>query len=325
MSLTILQSPITTKFAADCQDLILQSADSVDFTLKQNDNLIISETYNPDMSSQIAVRGISEIISSCLYGDFLVGSQANGFGTFTFMFGTETAATAKLYNSHFRNGNDLNGKNVILSHAKIDVSYPGIVHYLTMIGNIKATLYGSDDAELANTTLVGSDLATIDCDPKTLFPDNYTNGSYIKYVSTDDATLPSFKSFIIQKVPSQANIFRFLNIYDMPETVVSRVPITVKPTFSDSVSYMNNQKRRFDVTPTDEYTCDSGAMMLRDEYFTWRDFMNCRRAEILFQDNWYPIIVTKSNFTQTLDSSVFDKVEFNFTMSKIKDNGIISI
>ena len=65
---TLTQHPCPTKFVGDMQDMILTSADSVEFQLKQAETLVLKETYNPANGS-IRIGGLDKVIDTCLYGE----------------------------------------------------------------------------------------------------------------------------------------------------------------------------------------------------------------------------------------------------------------
>ena len=52
------------------------------------------------------------------------------------------------------------------------------------------------------------------------------------------------------------------------------------------------------------------------EYLLWRDFSMSRKAEVLHEGEWYPIVVTKPNFTRLSGGDNLSEAKVSFQMAK---------
>lgn len=305
-----------TKFVGDMGDMILSSADSVEFQLLKGGTLILKENYSP-ANGQIRIGGLSAVIDTVLYGELKnSGAQANLSADFTFKVGDATLLTKKLYASHQINTLDRNGAKNILSHARQDVCYPGFTHPLSIIYTATAKLCAADGSTIATNTLYkGANVRTINCDPAVLFPQNYSNGAYIRYETGAADGGDVFTSYIDHRRYADASLIRFLNMYDAPESLLVKQPIEVKPQSKDDVGVSYGTRNRYSIEPTDEYTASSGLLASLSEYHVWRDFSMSRKAEILHEGEWLPILVTKSNFTRLTGGDNLGEAKISFQMA----------
>ncbi len=317
---TVSQNPCPTKFVADMQDLILSSQDSVEFQLLQGQSLVLKETYNPSDGS-IRISGLDRVIDTCLYGELKdTGGQDHLSGQFTFRVDGDDLLTSTLYASHQVNTFDATGAKMILSHGRMDVCYPGLPHPLTFIGGATARLYDAQGNEL-NSTQVGSVTPyTQNCDPEQLFPTNFYLGAKIVFTCGGD----TFTSYIDHGSYPDGTLFRFLNMYDAPESLLVKRALTVKPQSTDDIGTSYGEDRKYYIEQSDEYTVDSGALYTRDAYAQWRDLVMSRRVEVLWNGRWLPVIISKPNYSQTLRRVTFGNVNFTFRMARTRDNGVIT-
>lgn len=315
------QNPCPTKFVGDMQDLILSSADSVEFQLKQGNTLVLKETYNPANGS-IRIGGLDKVIDTCLYGDLKeMGGQDHLSGAFDFLVDGTSVLTKTLYASHQRNTFDTAGAKMILTHGLVDVARPGIPHPLTFLASATAKLYNKAGEEINSTSVGGVTAYTEDCDPEQLFPTNYHQGAYILFTCGGD----TLKTFIDQREHPDATSFLFLNMYDAPEVLSTKVALQVKPQSTDDIGTSYGEDRKYHIEQTDEYTADSGALYTRAEYAQWRDLVMSRKVQVLWDGRWLPIIVTKTNYSHTMRKGSFGGVGFSFRMARQRDNGMITL
>lgn len=303
-------------------DMLLSSQDSVEFQLKQGQTLILKETYNPSGGS-IRVSGLDRVIDTCLYGELKnSGGQDHLSGSFDFLVDDTSVLTASLYASHLLNIFDPSGAKRILSHGLCDVCHPGKAHPLTFIGSGTAKLYNTAGTQIGSSVSVGSSgsVYTSNCDPAALFPNNYADGAKIVYTCGTD----TFTSYIDHHSYPDGTLFRFLNMYDAPETLLAKSAMTVKPQSTDDIGTTYGEDRKYNIEQGDEYTVESGSLHTRDAYAQWRDLVMSRRVEVLWNGLWFPVIITKPNYTQTLRKGSFGIVGFTFRMARQRDNGTIT-
>lgn len=318
---TITQNPCPTKFVGDMQDLILSSADTVEFQLKQGGTLVLKETYNPANGS-IRIGGLDKVIDTCLYGELKeTGGQDHLNATFDFLVDGTSVLTKPLFASHQRNTFDAAGAKMILTHGMVDVARPGVPHPLTFLGYATAKLYNKAGEEINSKSVGLATPYTENCDPEQLFPTNYYQGAYILFTSGGD----TLKTFIDQRDYPDATSFLFLNMYDAPEVLSTKVALQVKPQSTDDIGTSYGEDRKYHIEQNDEYTADSGALYTRAEYAQWRDLVMSRKVQVLWDGRWLPIIVTKTNYSHTMRKGSFGGVGFSFRMARQRDNGMITL
>lgn len=320
MSFVVTIDPCPTKFTGDMVDMILTTDEaSLDFQLKRGNETVLEENY---MQSQGSVRigGLDKVIGSLLKGELKdYGSQYHYSDTFVFMIGNSTVLSKTMYLSHRANVEDWNGAKHILSPGTMDICYLGKAHPLTFIPQrnklFTAKLYSASGALLETITESDPGVTyTKNCQPDALFPVNYANGVRIVYTSGSE----TFTSFITTKKYPDSLLFRYLNMYDVPETLLAKKAMKVKPNFTDEVALINGQQQRFAVQPDDEYTISSGAIIGQAQYIQWHDLTSSRQVEVLWGNRWIPVTITRANYERTYSPPIVDSVTFSFKMANKK-------
>lgn len=293
-----------SKFAADCQDiLITDTEESKTFTLEKDGTPILSETYNPDGNNQIRITGLSHVLSQSLYGELKEGVQGHATGTFDFKINDQTRFHKSVCSMRFQNPNDPEGDKVVLTAGTDGVCYPGQPLLLTVIGAVTVRI-ARPQHNLGSTSIgTNGQVTTVDCDPRKLFPSLWSNATFIDLGN-------EIERQIMQPCDDMVTV-RFLNRYDMPECVTARY-MTEKPSVKDDVSMMYGRKVRFGVTSTTEYTIASGSLKSIDQFDTWQDLLTSRKAQILWHGQWIDIIITKSNYTRHRRAFHSSQVEIAF-------------
>lgn len=299
------QSPCRTKFVGDMRDMILSSADSLDFRLLKGAQVILTEHYAP-ADGTIRVGGLWLVIDSCLYGELkLEGGQSFLAEGFTFQWSDDDGETwtdllnATLFASHRREVSHQSRDKNVFSHGQLAVCYPGVPHPLTFAAAGQASLVSANGTVLA-TSPVGSGMVpyTTNCDPALLFPGHYQDGAEIRFTCGGD----TFRSLIDHSNYRDKQLLRFLNLYDAPEVLVAKVATQVKPQWTEEIGTTYGEDRKYSVAAKDEYTVNSGILATSSEYLHWHDLLLSRRVEVLVGTEWLPVIVTKSNYTQEMRS-----------------------
>lgn len=302
-----------SKFAADCQDILITEAEqSQAFMLMKGGTIILQETYNYDTDGNIRIAGLAQILSQTLYGDLKTGEQAHARDTFGFYLGEDRlfGSDKTVYAMRLQNPNDPDGEKEILSVAHNGACVPGHPHLITVIGPKSVRL-------MSGSTTLGSvyigdigKVMTADCDPAQLFPSGYRNGDAIVIEDVSTPAAESVRRRIQQPCDDMVTV-RFLNRYDMPECVTARY-MTEKPTAQDDVSMMHGRRVRFSVKSSTEYTLASGKLDYPEQFDTWQDLLTSRKAQILWQGEWIDIIITKSNYTRHRRRFHSSQVEISF-------------
>ena len=297
-----MNNPFITKFAAQAGDISLSNVTtSREFQLLKGSQLILKETYNYDADHNIRITGLADVLTQALYGTLTVGEQLNAKSAFTCKLTGEEDITATLYAMRMLNPKDMSGLKTVLAVAGNGVCYPDVQKLVTVIGVVTVSLVGTN-----LTTAIGSAgaVTTVNCDPKVLFPNNWQNGRALNIGN----------ELLLQILPEPCTDrvqIRFLNRYDMPETLLAH-HLVEKAGTTDDVSTMYGLRTRFSVQSSTEYTLHSGALHHDDEQDTWQDLLLSRKAQILWQGQWTDIVVTKSNFTRQRQQFRRQDIEISF-------------
>lgn len=273
-----------TKFVADVDTLQVYSDNTLEAKLKVNGTVVLSETYSP-ANGQIIVRGLRSVLEAAIYGE-LGGSQdhASAIVELTIGNNTFTPPGGYLFASRLRNPRDPNGANTILAAGDL-------VAVLSGGSFITPAQYCSISGSTVQVNAVNSGASRI----------SLGNGVNLWVEHTT--------------CPEKAVAVRFLNRYDVPQTMMTPLPLDIKPGFSDQASMMYGRQVRYSVDQNDEYILRSGEVHSQEEYASWSDLATSRKAEVLMNGQWVPIIVTKTNYTQIRRSMGRNRVEISFKMA----------
>ena len=141
-------------------------------------------------------------------------------------------------------------------------------------------------------------------DPALLFPSDYHHGAWLDIRGEQRVR-------ILPYVGDEFVTVRFLNRYDMPESLTAAY-MTEKPSVTDDTAQMFGNKARFSVKSATEYTLHSGRLYSDWQYDTWQDLLTSRKAQLLWHGQWIDIVVTKGNYTRNRREMYRTQVEVSF-------------
>lgn len=287
-----------TKFAADVKDVLITGAsESRSVQLTKGEQLILNETYHYDNDGNIRIGGLAEVISLSLYGELDERSQSHARDYFTLSIYNEDPIQCMLYAMRLQNPHDPDGTKNLMAVAEETACYPGRPHLITAITRTTVSLLSWSGAVL-ESDIVGPSVPqgrpqpvwTTDCDPKKLFPDSYRYGAWLDIGGEQRVR-------ILPQASDEFVTVRFLNRYDMPESLTAAY-MTEKPSVTDDTAQMFGNKTRFSVKSATEYTLHSGRLYSDWQYYTWQDLLTSRKAQLLWHGQWIDIVITKGNYTR---------------------------
>ena len=273
-----------TKFVADVGILQIASSNTVNASLTVNGTVVLSEKYSP-ANGQITIRGLRNVLEAAIYGE-LGSAQNHAAAIVQLTVGSQsfTPPGGYLFASRLKNSRDPNGNNSIMAAGDlVAVSGPN--------GFITPATY----TYISGTTVLVQALSS----------------------GTDGQTLANGLKLWIDHTacPEKAVAVRFLNRYDVPQTMMTVEPLQIKPGFQDKTSMMYGNHVRYSVEQNDEYILKSGQIHSEAEYASWSDLITSRKAEVLMNGQWLPILITKANYTQVKRSMGMNRVEISFKMA----------
>lgn len=280
-----------TKFVADAGTLTLDTNDTLDAQLTVGGTTVLSERYSP-ANGQIVVRGLRQVLEAAIYGQLQPGTQATARADVQLTVGGSTFGRT-LYASRLRNPADPDGQKTVMAAGDL-VAVASAGAFLTPVLYTAIESGGSVVTRQLtyNAATMGAGFTTLGDDVRL----------WVDHTSC----------------PERCVCLRFLNRYDVPQTMMTVRPADVKPAFQDQAALYRGQRVRYSVEQQDEYTLRSARIHRYEEYRSWADLVTSRRAELLSDGQWLPIIVTKSNFTAAKRSQGMNPVEITFRMADPK-------
>lgn len=330
--MNVIQRPREKEFCGTMQDYIIDTDNTITFAVQYGGKTILEEEYVPDANYQVRVRKLGKFCELALWGVWCAGEtswQTDAAGTFTFLInGTQDAQSFVMF-SRLQTRKDAATPGW-LSEANQKVTHAGTIEYLSslMVKNdiVKVIAYSSDgigtEYQLFKCTTDGGSPMTFDVSPskiKALFPgiDIYQ----YKVVCNGH----EFIYHIDRTRYAEMWCFRYKNVYDMPETLTVTGGLKLAGSNEGSTAAMFGVDRKFAVKVTDEYTANSGTIMLQSDYKLWHNLLNAQEVDILVHEDWLPIVISKQKFEREFRRSVLKTVEFSFRLADPEQNNLIEV
>lgn len=290
-------------FAADLNDILLtgQSA-TITFEIQKGGTVILRERYSPDNDQCIRIGGLAKIANTCLYGNLGSSSQASCHATFSFSHGM---SSEDIY-ACLRRVNRT--PSAVLSLADESTLVAGHPHLLTLLQSCNYTVMAGS-TQLSSGSFSASGPTTVDVQGK------YNAQATHMVIGNEHTVWFDHGSY------ADALCVRFLNVFDVPQSVVFRLGATLKPSFTanDGVAY--GLTRRYAVEAKDDITLKSGALQCKGEYAAFYDLVQTRRAQLLTPSGiWVDVLPDKSNYSQKLTTVDYDDVSMSFKVANAMDS-----
>lgn len=314
------------------QDYIIDTDSTITFAVRYGNKTILDEEYVPDANNQVRVRKLGKFCELALWGVWCAGentSQPDAAGTFTFLIdGVEDTQSWVMY-SRLQTRKDATTPGC-LSEVSCKVTRPGAKEYvsgcLLASGSnygIRVTAYWEDGSGQECFIPMGSStelVFTADVSPETI-ASKFTRAGISSYKV--DLAGGSMLFYIDRTRYAELWCLRFKNVYDMPETLTATGGLKMTGSQESDLAAMYGIERKFSVKVTDEYTINSGAVMLQSDYKLWHNLANAREAEIWNQGEWLPIVIVKQKYEREFARSVLKAVEVSFRLADPDQNNLI--
>lgn len=338
--MNVIQRPRVREFCGSMQDYIIDTDVSITFAVKYGDRNILEEEYAPDANNQVRVRNLGKFCELALWGVWCAGentTQLDATGTFTFLINEVEDTQSLVMFSRLQTKKNATAPGC-LSEVQAKVTHRGAREYvsgylLQDTGNLKRyglriTGYWEDESEetvfQAYVDSAGgvSEFFTIDVSPDSIMA-KFSKADVARYnVEMSDG---SMMFYIDRTRYSDLWCFRFKNVYDMPETLTATGGLKLAGNNESDTAAMYGIERKFGLKVTDEYTVNSGVILLQSDYKLWHNLLNAQEAEIYISGEWLPIVITKQKFEREFRRSVLKAVEFSFRMANPEQNNLIEL
>lgn len=284
-----------TKFVCDVGTASVNTNDTLDAVLTVDGIVILHETYSP-ANGTITIRGLRSVLEAAIHGELGEGlGDAPRETNLLLKNGNTTVDSAimNLYPARLRNPRDPQGLKTVLAAGDL----------------VMVTAYNAGLPPMTYTTTAGL---------QTVNPATAADGALIGDGDVNGGAAAVRLWVEYSACPERAVAVRFLNRYDVTQTMMTPRPLDVKPAFQDQTQLYHGHRVRYAVEQQDEYTLRSGAVHSQAEYASWADLVTSRKAEVWYYGQWLPIVVTKSNFTVIRASSGRPTIEISFRMADPK-------
>ena len=323
--MNVLQRPGTVELAADMPDYIIDTDSTITFAVQLAGQTILTEEYVPDAAYQVRVRKLGRFCAKALWGIWPEGNttyQQHLSGTFSFLINGQKDTDTYVLFSRFTTKKKPESPGVLSSIGE-KVTRPGVPEYASFClssgqaVNVTATDLSGRVSVKSLYTQVGEEMVcSLDVSYyriKDLFPDM----DFYHY------TVEDLMFHIDRTAYAERFIFRFLNMFDVPETVCAVGSMILKGTDDSETGFMWGVERKFVVNPSDEYTVNSGVIFRQSDYRLWHDFLGAQQVQISIDGFWYDIIITNQNYERDFHKNVLKAVEFTFRFADPDNNRIL--
>lgn len=331
--MNVLQRPRAKEFCGTMRDYIIDTDVTLTFAVQYGGKTILDEEYVPDANNQVRIRKLGKFCELALWGVWCAGEtswQTDAAGTFRFLINGVQDSESYVMFSRLQTKKDA-GSPGWLSEVNRKVTRDGCKEFISMVmtagARVTVTGYAPDGASTEAVLLTVNNVPgvaplTIDVSPariKALFSSLILE----RYVVNCNGYGYEFLIDGTRYVDTWC--FRYKNVYDMPETLSAVGGITLKGNNEDDTAAMYGVDRKFGVKVTDEYTANSGVVMLQSDYLLWHNLLNAQETDIYVDGEWLPILITKQKFERELRRSMLKAVEFSFRMADSEQNNLIRL
>ena len=325
---TVIQRPRTHEFCATMQDYIIDTDTSLTSAIQYGGKKILDEEYLPDADNRVRIRRLGQFCELALWGVWCDGEvhwQTEAAGTFSFYINDSKDMDCEVIYSLFQTRKDASAPGV-LSEVTRKVTRPGVPEFVSGYPHaggfiLTGTLPdGTEKSVNEQFSDYQNQLCTIEADYERACSLLDVDALASYKVNLNGGTM----EFLVDTTHyADLWVFRFKNVYDMPETLCCTGGLTVSGSSEDDTSLMYGVERKFELTNTDEYTANSGVLFLRSDYKLWHNLLNAREVEILSGTDWLPVIITKQKLERDFRRSVLTTVEFSFRIADPTQNNLI--
>lgn len=322
--MNVIQRPGAVELAADMPDYIIDTDSTITFDVQFNGQTILSEEYVPDAAYQVRVRKLGRFCAKALWGVWPNGNttyQQRLAGTFSFLINGEKDADTFVLFSRFTSKKSASAPGV-LSPISEKVTRPDVTEYASFFLSAEQTvevtitdLSGQVETKTLYQHVGEKSICTLDVSYfrlKELFSKDFNH-----------CAVGGLSLHVDRTAYAEKFVFRFLNMFDAPETVCAVGSMVMKGSDNSETGFMWGVERKFIINCSDEFTVNSGAVFRQADYKLWRDFLGAQQAQILIEDTWYDIVVTNQNYEREFRRNVLKAVEFSFRFADPDNNRVL--
>ena len=218
--MTIIQKPSIQEVAMNMTDFIIDTDSTINFSVRHNGKVILSEDYVPDANWQVRTHKLGKFLAQSLWGlwpSSNVFDQTHLKGTFSFYINqTFQCSSEVLFSCRYLKGVS---RPVFITQGNVKITRPDVSEWLTVNGtSLSVSVMAADETGLFRTASLGtvSDVTTFDVGLEriTALLGFAPKGSY-----TIKAGQQTFEYIVDHNHYAEVFQFRYRNVYDAPETL----------------------------------------------------------------------------------------------------------
>lgn len=340
MSYTVTQAPAAYNLTSMLRDIIITANEDLTIKIIIGFDVILQENYTPDNEGKIYIRDLGVLLKNYVSGSgFDSLTQNNILLAFKLNInGADTAVYQILYCnavSRISPENFFLGK--VFLHNMKRVKW--VTTYTTEYKTVYLTETNSRKVEVFLTVFDGQNYNNTD---KVTLATSVSNTIKTINVSFNviKALFPAINPDTIVAyrlaLPDEISVymidrehyilplqFRFLNVFNVPETIVTRGDVLRKGISTFEKSRISHVDRKFNVERSDEFAVNSGKIFSPHDYDRYAELFNSEDVEILFSGEWKKVIVTEDDSSVSLRAGSLNQKSFTFTFADPRDNNII--
>lgn len=328
--MTVLQRPREYEFCATMQDYIIDTDVTIRFSVQYGGRTILDEDYVPDGNNQVRIRRLGKFCAMALWGVWPDGEhtlQTTAAGSFIFLIdGIQDAQSFVMY-SRMQTAKAADTP-ALLSEVNRKVTHAGVVEYASgdrTAGGYILTgidMLGDEKSRTMQVSGGESSMLTVDAGYSRVCSLLGADALQSYKVHFNGGTL----EFLVDPTHyGQLWQFRFKNVYDMPEVLTATGGLTVSAADESDTALMWGVERKFGVKVTDEYTANSGVILLQSDYRLWRDMLHAQEVQVKSGENWLPIVITNMKYDRDFRRSTLKTVEFSFRLADDTQSNLMDV
>ena len=327
--MTLLETFREYEFAAEMGDLVIDSDQSIRFSVLCNGTKVLDEEYCPDAQNTIRVRHLDAFCLLPLWGNLKEGFQKSQCGRFEWQVGGVTQSQTYVFFSRHRHGHWIFTQGAF-SEVRQKVLGPAMQDYVSGL-----LMDETDGTRYYRVWATGLDGQTTYL--KVPVETDFTQGdyAYTLHIGPDDVAALTgvadgvrygveFRgggmSWFTDKRPcaTQGQLL-FRNDFDLPETAYFCGRLSMTAQHERETALVGGTERTFGVRQNDSYTLKSGPLRLGSDYRLWRSVAQSTELFLLDKSGGRtPIVVDKYKIEPQGKGGAMQEVELTFHLAEEK-------
>lgn len=322
--MNVIQRPGAVVFSADFPDYIIDTEDTISFSVKLNDTVILSEEYSPDAAYQVRIRKLGRFLAKALWGVWASGNSThldNVAGTFDFYINDVKDCSSFVLFSRCVSKRTASSSWPLsaVSEKVIRKSVPDYTSFYLQSGEtVSVTADGAEGSPVTKTLYThvgGAGVVTLATDYERI---RGLLGSDVSVFSVG-----GMRFYVDKTSYAEKYIFRFRNNYDCTEIVCAVGSMVMNAEGDTETAFMAGIERKFVAKRADKFTVNSGVILRQSDYRLWYDFIHAQQASILYDGEWYDIIIAEHKYERDYRKNILKSVEFTFRLADPDNNGVL--